>query len=122
MYMSYTLSFRHSLSTQVFFSTETPSSPTEQDAQKANILKSFPDLKKIADTISPQELYTRARILSKLTQMKDHPEETFGKVKSAVNAVGVANAQENLRTVITALTTNKSISNLGDQSMVAWFK
>jgi hypothetical protein len=74
--------------------------------------------------ISQSELYARGRIISRLDNMISKPDETFGKVKNAINSVGVKNAIENLKEVRDALqnSNNVTIGSLWDKEINAYFK
>lgn len=61
---------------------EAPASVSPEEQMKRDAIKAFPDLAKLAEQVSPMELYNRAKVMSKLKDMADNPEKTFGKLKS----------------------------------------
>ena len=87
--MSYTLTRKIGIVSVAFAGGESANnSQTEFDKQqKADILKATPSLGVIADKVTLKELYARSRIISKLSEMANNPEKTFGKVKTTMNAV-----------------------------------
>ena len=68
---------------------EAPAAVSPEEQMKRDALKAFPELARLADKVSPMELYNRAKAMSKLKDMADNPEKTFGKTKAIVNAIGV---------------------------------
>jgi hypothetical protein len=122
--MFYTLSRKIGIIGITYSVSEKPNSvQIEWDTQQRNdILKASPELAGIADKVTLKELYARSRIISKLSEMVKNPEQTFGKIKSTMNAVWVNNAINNLKEVISGLTTDTNITNLWNRPINAWFK
>lgn len=89
--MSYTLSQKIGIVSVAFAGAESASnSQVELDKQqKADILKATPALGAIADKITLKELYARSRIISKLSEMANNREKTFGTIKSKTLSGGV---------------------------------
>lgn len=106
----------------LFFAThsETPPPISPEEQMKRDAIKAFPDLAKLADKVSPTELYNRAKVMSKLKDMADNPEKTFGTVKSYTN--GAREATKNLKAVLTILESNPKIQEIANTTITAWFK
>lgn len=85
--MSYTLLRKIGIVSVAFVGGESANnSQVELDKQqKADILKATPVLGSIADKITLKELYARSRIISKLSEMANNREKTFGKMKNSLN-------------------------------------
>lgn len=58
--------------------------------------------------------------MSKLKDMADNPEKTFGTVKSYTN--GAREATKNLKAVLTILESNPKIQEIANTTITAWFK
>ena len=58
--------------------------------------------------------------MSKLKDMADNPEKTFGTVKSYTN--GAREATKNLKAVLTILESNLKIQEIANTTITAWFK